>query len=176
MTTHDMVAHKWAHCGGVRTMKAELLAHYRRLRAPRFSPYGACQMFVMGASAAYHGARHAVNAERVKAEFDALGDTVRIIARPDECSTIEDLEGDSYNPRVNPETPARILARERAEFVDRVNRDGVWGHIAQSRCPCCGQWRDHDSIWGFVGDDFDGSGYDTNLMQSAIEGSKGNVH
>ena len=55
------------------------------------------------------------------------------------------------------------------ETIERAGSDGVWGLSAEYRCPCCGSWVVTDSVWGFIGEDWRDSGYDTDLMASAME-------
>ena len=64
--------------------------------------------------------------------------------------------------------PAR-LNRKRTELRERIDRDGVWCLQAEAQCDKCGRWKVLDSISGFVGDDWKDSGYDSELMQVAIE-------
>lgn len=162
-----------------------LLEHYRRLRAARFSPYGDRQAFIMDATSALSGARMALEADAIRREWDDEGGTladsydakrravpgdddglVRIVCHPDESSSLEDLEGDTFNPRVNPEIKPEILAREREEFAARLERDGVWGLVAEYWNGA--EWVHTDSIWGLVGTDLDH--VDTDLMRSAMDG------
>lgn len=53
--------------------------------------------------------------------------------------------------------------------LKRAGCDGVWGLVAEYRCSCCYSWLVADSVWGFVGDDWRDSGYDTSLMEAAME-------
>jgi hypothetical protein len=92
---------------------------------------------------------------------------VRIERMPDEFFNIEDLEGDVFNLDVNTDINRSTLAKEQREFRQRVERDGVWGYLAQ--CWVDGEWETVDSVWGFVGDDFEQSGYDTDLMDAAMQ-------
>ena len=92
---------------------------------------------------------------------------VRFKIEPDECVSVEDLEGDCFNPEVNPDVDPAILASEREAFVDRINREGVWGIIGEYNI---GQgWTMADSVWGFVGEDFEGSGYDLDVKDITVD-------
>ena len=53
--------------------------------------------------------------------------------------------------------------------LERAGRDGVWGLVAEYHCPRCYSWVVADSVWGFIGEDWRDSGYDTDLMASAME-------
>lgn len=120
--------------------------------------------------------------------FHSLG-LFRIIVEEDKHSTFADLCGDSFSPEVNPEIPAEQLRKEREQFRSRVRRMGVWGAIAQVRAKTTDKWdeppvthrevwSEHyqqnctvasgtSSIWGFVGGEFIGSGYEADMMDTA---------
>jgi len=93
---------------------------------------------------------------------------VRIVVMPDDFCSMDDLKGDCFNPDVNDNISRNRLAREEREFEERVERDGVWGFRAEYWSGM--EWIETDSIWGFVGDDFIGSCYDDDLMESALNG------
>ncbi len=85
----------------------------------------------------------------------------RVVAVKDLCYNLADLLGDSYNPTVNSGIPAVQLKKEETAEKRRINKLGVWG---------CGLALDdkpvYDTfIWGFVGDDFIGSGHDSGLLE-----------
>jgi len=80
---------------------------------------------------------------------------VRLGADPDECTYIEDLDPDG--------TP-----EQRAETMRRANRDGVWVFYTEYLDPVHG-WVVADSIGGVLGDDFEDSGYDTDLRENALD-------
>ena len=44
------------------------------------------------------------------------------------------------------------LAKERAALWSSIERDGVWGFVAEWRPSPGATWRHVDSCWGFVGD------------------------
>lgn len=105
---------------------------------------------------------------KTQAGFDDLESAglARIQQVPDDLQSEDDLFGDTFNPEVNPEVKPHIMAREKQHELDRVNRDGVWGYVAEvwdGR-----EWQHVDSIFGFIGDDFHGSDADTDLMQACI--------
>lgn len=55
------------------------------------------------------------------------------------------------------------------EVRARVSREGTFGIIARYRPSEDDSWRAVDSCWGFIGDDWKDSGYDTDLMLAALE-------
>lgn len=57
--------------------------------------------------------------------------------------------------------------RDLAELRERANRDGVCGVCAQFWDGS--EWVHVDSVWGFIGNDWRGSGYDIDLMSAALE-------
>ena len=78
-----------------------------------------------------------------------------------------DRRGARFVERLHRDINPNILAKEEREFHERVDRDGVWGYRAMVR-DSTGHWGEVDAIWGFVGDDFKGSGCDTDLMNAAM--------
>lgn len=54
----------------------------------------------------------------------------------------------------------------------RVEQDGVWGIVGQYRHAPDGEWRPVDSCFGFVGDDYRDSGYDTDIKHATITAFK----
>ncbi len=99
---------------------------------------------------------------------------VRLDIVPDEVCMLEDLAGDCFNPDVNTDIPPARLAEEYRHFCDRVDRDGVWGIVGEWRLPIdaavddADAWQHADSCFGFVGDDWKGSGHDADIMRQAM--------
>lgn len=77
---------------------------------------------------------------------------VRLVLRHDNDSPADDFDGSERDLKA---------ARERA------NRDGMWG--IESQFWDGAEWQYADSCWGFIGDDWKGSGYDVDLMASALD-------
>ena len=135
-------------------MKAQIMAKYRELRKDHIGLYA-------GTGARYH---HKVTAARAlksarydittRERWEQAGDSVRLRIEPDLDADFDNLAGDSFNPDANPDIQPHILERQEKEFLDQVNREGVYGIIGEYRCPCCGEWNQADSCWGFVGDDW----------------------
>lgn len=98
---------------------------------------------------------------------------VRIVEHPDEILRMDDLKGDCFNPDVNSNINPNRLEREESEFEARVRDNGVWGYVAEYWDGT--EWCDADSIWGFVGNDFIGSCYDDELMESALAALSGSL-
>lgn len=99
-------------------------------------------------------------------QAESLG-KVRLKVIPDEYACLDDLFGDTYDPTVNSNVKPHVIARERQREIDRINSDGVWGLVGQyfdGR-----DWVDADSCFGFVGDDYKGSGYDLDIMSEALD-------
>ena len=99
---------------------------------------------------------------------------VRFRIEPDDYFTVEDLEGDCYNPSVNPDIDPDQLAEERNEFVDRINREGVVGIIGEYRSN--NGWEHADSCWGFVGNDYIDSGYDDDIKTNTVDQLRESIH
>jgi hypothetical protein len=96
---------------------------------------------------------------------------IRIAKEEDVFWSIDDLAGDMFNPDVNDDISPAILKKQRRSFVARVNRSGVWGAVAETWNGRA--WDDestgHNAIFGFVGNDFVGSGYELQLLEEALE-------
>ena len=101
-----------------------------------------------------------------------MADEIRVIAYADTVSDLEDLKGDTFNPKLHPEISAEQLAKEEREFEERAKRMGVYGIAGEFRDQS-GMWTTNDACWGFVGEDFLGSGYDEDIARAALVASPG---
>lgn len=163
-----------------------LLNAYRKARTPIHSESYPTRVFFTSAKQAIVQARYTLHEESVDHEWQSMGgreideddakredeefaleNPVRIVAMPDMWNGWEDLEGDCYDPSVNPDIHPRILKRQQDEFREMVQSEGVWGYRAEF---FDGEdWQETDSAYSFAGfNTFDGSGYDTELKQSAM--------
>jgi hypothetical protein len=99
----------------------------------------------------------------------------RIIEHPDSWMDFEDLCGDTYRPEVHPDIPAEQVLREKEEFRDLVNREGVFGYILEQWNPAPGKgWEHVDSCWGFVGQYTKGDKtFEHYIVEEMIETAKG---
>lgn len=86
---------------------------------------------------------------------------VELIRERDYDYSIENLEGDTYKPELHPEIPEETILKEKKAFQQKVEEEGVWIVIVK-----VGNWQ--DSIGGFVGNEWEGSGYDEDMMEAAI--------
>jgi hypothetical protein len=151
-------------------MTTQELKIYKESRKPFVSKYF---VPVIQGKASYC-LRNAKYKAEIVSKFEALEDQgfVRLHLEPDYCSTFEDLAGDTYDIDSNASTvnggERTIKAQEKAER-ERIDRDGVWGLIGQVKCSECGQWKDIDSVWGFVGEDWKDSGYDVDIMAACVD-------
>ena len=57
--------------------------------------------------------------------------------------------------------------RHKCDEAQRIDRDGVYGVVAEYRDPDLG-WTEADSCWGFVGDDWQEHCADVDFMDSAM--------
>jgi len=102
--------------------------------------------------------------------IDPKRGNVRLRVVLDETCSLDDLEGDCFNPKANPDIPASRLQRDREQFIAKVNQEGVWGIIGEY---FDGEtWQHADSCFGFVGDDWKNSGYDTDIMRATLDKAK----
>jgi hypothetical protein len=66
--------------------------------------------------------------------------------------SLSDLEGDSFDPKANPEISLENLKQQQRQFRAQVNNKGVWGYTLQKWNPEVDQgWEHVDSCWGFIG-------------------------
>lgn len=89
---------------------------------------------------------------------------LRLDKEADKYSTFEDHCGDTFCPKANPDIDKAELKRQKARERARFNRKGCWGHIL-TYLPTDTEL---EACWGFVGDDFYGSGYDTDFYRSGV--------
>lgn len=89
--------------------------------------------------------------------------TVRLLVLPDDCPDLSYLDDEKV-----------YSARERERVLEIANRDGVCGIVGQH---WDGEsWQTSDSVWGFIGDDWRDSGYDADVMDSALRAWEGREH
>ena len=108
----------------------------------------------------------------IETVFDVLkyAGRVHLSEEPFACISMEDLKGDRFDPHINCDVNKNVLAKQEREFERRVKQEGVWGAVARVNPGYeMHSWEDVDSVWGFVGDDFWGSGYEHDLMWAAID-------
>ena len=98
-----------------------------------------------------------------KLESDGLA---RIRRVPDEYAGLDYILENMLDMDVSLDDKPHIMERERQHEIDRAYREGVWGHIAEAWNGR--DWVELDSIFGFIDDDFERSGYDKDLMNSCI--------
>lgn len=97
---------------------------------------------------------------------------IRLTRQHDGLASFEDLAGDCFNPDANPSVPSDQLKREATNFRNRLIRSGAWvmtaeywtGRYWEGLLGCEG-----NSIGGFVGNDFFGSGYELQVMQAVLD-------
>lgn len=86
---------------------------------------------------------------------------IRIV--PDECCTLDDLAGDTFDVAAHASTVPggeRTIRAQEKRFKQRIERDGVWGYILEHKVAVCahcgqgGQWEAVDSCFGFDDSDY----------------------
>lgn len=97
---------------------------------------------------------------------------IRLTRMTDDDASFDDLAGDIFTPAANPSVDAEQLKREAKNFRNRIARSGVW--IMVSEYWTGRQWESfvgigHNAIGGFVGHDFFGSGYELQVMETALD-------
>lgn len=160
------------------------LTSYKQARAPFFSESYPGRLFMRPAAQALNMARLQARENPVLERWRELGgetlpeyeardyqdgdSLVRIVEIPDSHCSYDDLAGDCYNPACHPDINANILKRQEKAFQYLLETEGVFGY--ESQFYDGETWQPCDSIWGFAGwNSFEDSGYDLDLMQSAME-------
>ena len=84
--------------------------------------------------------------------FETENKAYRIVEIPDCDVDLDNLKGDTYNPKVNTDIDSIELKRQEREFEDLVSREGVFGYALERWNPEPGIGYEHvDSCFGFVG-------------------------
>lgn len=101
----------------------------------------------------YQRAKHALREARTRVAFkqaEAEG-RVRLRFESDDSGwTWDDLFGDTFNSKANPDIPPARMERERKAAMERVEREGVWGIIGEYHD---GEtWQHGGSVWMVDGD------------------------
>lgn len=96
-------------------------------------------------------------------------ETYRIIESLDEFWDMEDLKGDIFNPKYNPEIDKDKLKEQESDFERKVSKLGVFGYILEKKCVTCGHFEHVDSCWGFIGNHDIENHYIVDEFKSRIE-------
>lgn len=76
----------------------------------------------------------------------------RLVERMDHVMELENLKGECFSPKANPDVSPEELKRDELVFEERVNDLGVYGYTLERWNPAVGVgWEVVDSCWGFVG-------------------------
>lgn len=62
---------------------------------------------------------------------------IRIRIVPDECTSFEDMYGDTFSREANPDIPEERMAKKEATARESFERDGAWGIAVDILCPAC---------------------------------------
>jgi len=108
----------------------------------------------------------AVRASRADAAFDYLASLDDLL---DSCVKLdvvpdEEMFDDSY---------LEDDEKAKKELQERIEEDGVWGVKTFYFSYADGEWEEVDAVWGFVGEDWRDSGYDTDLKIAALKAYAG---
>lgn len=108
-------------------------------------------------------AKAAYDAAKIRERFYLAGDLVQLRQESD-----SDPYDDSYIDTWEDASPSE-RARLKKEIRDSVLYWGVWGLVAEYRLSEDDAWTFVDSCWGFIGNDVQDNGYDTDLMNAALD-------
>lgn len=76
----------------------------------------------------------------------------RVVEDFDQVSALDDLKGDVFCPKANPDIPEEQLIIDFKAFEQRIWDEGVWGYELQQWVPKIGiGWVTIDSCYGFIG-------------------------
>ena len=100
--------------------------------------------------------------------FEEAG-LVRIESEPDDIST-DDLFGDCFDEIHADSVPGgmRTIKAQEREALRRLEAECQWVIVAESLSADSPEWEMADTLGGFVGDDFEGSGYEPQVYMSAV--------
>jgi hypothetical protein len=119
----------------------------------------------------------AFKADRLSLAYNKLHgpfvDEDRVRIRVEVDNDCDPMDCDTFDETINADCPGgvRAIRAEKKAEIRRINRDDVWGFIAEYRDDK-GTWHECWSCWGFVGEDFYFSGYDIDAMQSCVDAIK----
>lgn len=118
------------------------------------------------------GAKQAVSRAKLLARWEGMKQAgmVRLRIAPDEFVNMDDLKGDTYSRKANPDIPEPRMAREEKEFEERIEREGVCGIVGEYWNG--EEWVQVDSCWGFVGDNWKESGADDGIREAAMDAAE----
>jgi len=151
-------------------MDAKIIEQYKQARKATYTRHAGTGAVYQGqarATDAYQWAKRLVSVTGVWRDLEAAG-KVKMDVVPDDDIDLDNILGDVFDPETNPEVKPSVLAEQRQAEIDRINRDGVWGIVGYYRSPTTHEWMQADSTWGFIGSDWNGSGYDVDVMEAAI--------
>ena len=84
--------------------------------------------------------------------YESKNKEYRIVEIQDEYADMENLKGDTFSAKVNPDLDPVQLRKEEKEFERLVNGVGVFGYVLEKWNPTPGiGWEHVDSCFGFVG-------------------------
>jgi hypothetical protein len=109
---------------------------------------------------AIHALRHA----KILLKFSALSDKELV-----KLSIVPDMELYDYSFIETWDISEREKEEAIKDLIDRVNRLGVYGIKGMYVCKESGEWKDADSCFGFIGDEWMNSGYDYDIMEQTID-------
>lgn len=89
-------------------------------------------------------------------------DLVKLEVEPDESADLSWLDQSD-------EEMGRGFERGAKKQLDRANTYGVCGLVGYYRPSPNGDWLVGDSCWGFIDDDYKGSGHDNDIKAQTIE-------
>ena len=88
----------------------------------------------------------------MKIIFETTDKRFRITEQSDIDYDLDNLKGDTYNQKVNPEIDKEDLKSQEKAFERKVAQEGVFGYVLESWNSAPGVGYEHmDSCWGFVG-------------------------
>lgn len=149
----------------------KVLEKYRKARedhVARFAGNGRVYHHKVRAEDAYRSAKRYVRITDAWEKAVEM-DRVKIEESPDQFMTVEEYidDDDAYKPELHPDIQSHVIERQRKEAIDQIENEGIWvisGLYSQN-----GIWVCADSIGGFVGNSWEDSGYDLDIMATTLD-------
>lgn len=93
---------------------------------------------------------------------------VSILKEFDQEWSFDDLLGDTYDPDANPDMNRNLILKQKKEQLERIEREQVWFYYTAVKRHRSKGWDETEACGGFIGDDFEGSGYDEDFRRSCV--------
>ena len=108
--------------------------------------------------------KNALSAAKTRVAFESLKDR-ELVKLEVECDFVQ--YDDSYLDGMY--RSKKKEDADRKALWDRIEREGVYGVVGYYRPNTEASWESADSVWGFIGYDWQDSGSDTDIMSATMQ-------